>query len=223
MTHKFAKHFIFAVSALALTVGAANATTSCTDPPSGDLTVTSSTTCSLGSLTFSWEQLTFSPSTPPSTLSIVTPFTGIYGDDYDLNFQFAAGPPPTVDILMTYEVSSTSDNITAVDSSFTQPDGTPPATPASITETVCGADPALTGGQCLDVLAVANNTGGLTYSASFGPEQNIWIIKDVGTGNPISLSTFTDSVVATPEPSTLGLLFLAGFGIVASARKLRKA
>lgn len=223
MTHKFAKHILFAVSAVALTAMAANATTAC---DSGSVTVTAPPTstpalvCTLGGLTFSWEQLKFTPSTPPSTVDITTPFTGIYGNDYVLNFSFVNGPPPPVDVLMTYEVSSTTANLTQVDSSFTSTDTTPPA---SITETVCGTDPGLSMGTCTDVLAVLNNTGGLNYSGTFGPAQNIWIIKDIGTGGPISISTFNDSVVATPEPSSIGLLMIAAFGIVATARKLRKA
>lgn len=228
MTHRFAKHLIFAVSAVALTAMAANATTACdsgsvtvTAPPAYTNPPTPALVCTLGGLTFSWEQLKFTPSgPPPSTLDITTPFTGIYGNDYVLDFSFVNGPPPPVDILMTYEVSSTSANLTQVDSSFSQPAGT---TPASITETVCGSDPALTFGTCTDVLAVASNNGGLTYSSTFAAHQNIWIIKDIGSGAPVPISTFTDSVVATPEPSSIGLLLLAAFGIAVSARKLRKA
>jgi hypothetical protein len=227
VTHKIAKHIILAVGAVAFTAASAFATTACdsgsvtvTAPPAYTNPPTPALVCTLGGLTFSWEQLKFTPSAPPSTLDITTPFTGIVGNDYDLNFSFVNGPPPPVDILMTYEVSSTGANISAVDSSFSSADTLPPA---SITETICGTDPGLSGGTCTDVLTVLANTGGSALSGNFGPVQNIWIIKDIGTGGPIAISTFTDSVVATPEPSSIGLMLIAAFGIAASARKLRKA
>lgn len=220
MTHKFAKHLIFAVIAVALTAAAANATELCNSgtvlvnaPPAG----TPATSCTLGGLTFTWEELSYDPTA--GTLNIITPFTGITGDDYSLDFHFNG--PAADDVLMTYEVSSTADNITQVDSSFSGI----ATTGASILESVCSADPALTGGACPegDVLAqYSNTTGALTFSSTFGPESEIWITKDINAGTP-AVSTFTDSVVATPEPSSIGLLLVAAFGIAATARKLRKA
>lgn len=225
MTHKFAKQFLFAVGAVALTAMAANAT-SCDSgtvlvnaPPAG----TPATTCSLGSLTFTWESLSYSPSS--GTLDIITPATGIYGSDYVLDFQFSGSGG--TDVKMTYEVQDTAGvNISQVDSSFlATADDTPPA---SIQEVVCSVDPFAPAnlGACprADVLATYNNTSGdLTFSDTFGPEGTIWIIKDIQTGGPVAISGFTDSVVATPEPSSIGLLLIAAFGIVATARKLRKA
>jgi len=226
VTHKFAKYIIFAVTAVALTTVAANAT-ECTAgsievvaPPTG----TPATTCTMGDLTFTWDQLSYTPDAPPSTLDISTPYTGIYGDDYSLYFTFSAGNSPQ-DINMTYEVSSTSDNITGVDG-FLEPTSGETTIPA-ILETVCGNNPALDPlGECNDVLATYsnNNTSGLvTYSTSFGPVSQVWITKDIQAGSPIAISYFGDSVVASPEPSSIGLMLLAAFGIVATARKLRKA
>jgi hypothetical protein len=227
VTHKFAKHLIFAVSAVALTVAAANATESCLTgnvevlaPPTGS----PDTVCTMGGLTFSWDALTYTPATPASTLDISTPYSGIYGDDYSLYFTFSAGNSPQ-DINMTYEVQSTSANITQVDG-FLEPTSDETTTP-SIGETVCGNNPALDPlGQCNDVLATytnLNTSGGVTYSESFAPQSTIWIIKDIQAGSPLAISYFGDSVVATPEPASLGLLLLAAFGMVVSARKLRKA
>lgn len=220
MTHKISKFFILAIGALSLSALPALATQACNPSPSGDLDVTTGLTCSMGGLTFTWEQASFQPPEGYDSLGLITPFTSINGDDYDLDFQFSGAP--ATDILMTYEVSSTSDNITQVDSSFaTNGDTTPPS---SISETVCGADPALSGGACTDILAqYSNTTGSLTFSSTFGPEQNIWILKDIETGGPSAISAFTDSVVATPEPSAIGLMLMAAFGIAVSARKLRKA
>jgi hypothetical protein len=220
VTHKFAKHLILAVSVVAFTAMAANATEACN---TGEVPVTAppadsgpALVCTLGNLTFSWEELSYSPTA--GSLDIVTPFTTISGDDYILDFQFSGAP--ATDVLMTYEVSSTSDNITGVDSSFTSADTAPPS---GIVESVCSVDPGLYGGACPTPDTLASYTNPPNTSASFGAEQNVWITKDIQTGGPVAISTFTDSVVETPEPSSLGLLFLAAFGIAASARKLRKA
>lgn len=216
MTHKFAKHLLLAVGAVAFTAVAANATTLCTNPPTGTLAVTGSTVCTLGGLTFSWEALSYTPTA--GNLNLVTPFTGIYGADYVLDFQFSGSGG--TDVRMTYEVQSTSNNITQVDSTFLPSSDTAP--PPSIQEVVWGCDPNSFG--CSTVLATYNNTdGSLTFSPTFGPEQTIWITKDIQTGGPVAISGFTDSVVATPEPSSIGLLLIAAFGIAFSARKLRKA
>jgi len=219
VTHKFGKYLILAIGALGLSALPAFAT-GCdagivlvNAPPAG----TPATVCTLGALTFTWEELSYDPSA--GTLNLITPFTGVTGGDYSLDFQFNGANAD--DVLMTYEVSSTSDNISQVDSSF---QGIV-TTGASILEQVCGVDPALHGGACptVDVLATYSNlTGGLTFSSTFGPESNIWITKDIQVGTP-SISTFTDSVVATPEPSSIGLLLMAGFGIVAASRKFRRA
>ena len=214
MTHKLAKHFIFAVSAVAFTAMAANATESC---ETNGLAVTTGLQCTLGTLTFTFEQV--APSS--GTVDLLYPFTGITGDDYTLDFQIAGGNP-SGDLVLTYEVQSTSDSITQVDSSFGATGDTAP--PSTISEDVCGADPATNGGACSPTLAsYSNTTGNLTFSSTFGPDSTIWIVKDINYGAPGVVSTFTDSGVATPEPSSLGLLALAAFGIAASARKLRKA
>jgi hypothetical protein len=224
VTHKFSTYFILAIGALGLSALPAFATESCTSgdvpvvaPPADPNPPTTPLVCSMGALTFSWESLSFNP--VGGNLEIVTPWSGIYGDDYSLEFQFS-GVNET-DVLMTYEVSSTSDDITQVDSQFTPVGGT---APANITESVCSVDPAANAGMCPngDVLASYSNTGGENFSGTFGPEENIWITKDIQTGTP-AISSFYDSVVATPEPSSIGLMLMAAFGIAVSARKLRKA
>lgn len=220
MTHKFAKHLIFAVSAVALTAMAANATT-CDTEPSGNLPLTSSTSCTLGGLTFTWTQLGFTGSvTTGDAVSIITPDTGVAGDDYTLNFQYSgyAGD----DILMTYEVTApTGTTITGVDNGFFPVGDTAP--PTGIGETVC------TTATCGTVIATLPNTSGPTETLTFSQGyQSVWIIKDIQVGNTnppgVSATSFLDSVVATPEPSSLGFLFMAGLGIVGAARKkFRKA
>jgi hypothetical protein len=211
VTHKFAKHLIFAVSALALTVGAANATESCA---TNDLAVTTGLVCTLGDLTFTFSQV--NPSS--GTVEFLAPYTGIDGDDYNLDFQIAGGSP-SGDLVLEYEVQdSAGAQLSQVDSSFGATGDTAP--PSTISEDVCSG---IVDGACSGLItAYTNSTGALTFSSTFGPLSQVYIIKDIDYGSPGVISTFTDSVVATPEPSSLGLLLVAAFGIAVSARKFRK-
>jgi len=148
---------------------------------------------------------------------LITPSTGISGGVATLEFGLLATYP--LDINLVYEVSSTSADITQLDSAFTNGDLTPPG---SIIETACSVDPELHGGICpaADVITSFTNPPN-TLSATFGPESNIWIDKDI-TDN--GFSEFEDTVHETttpaiPEPSSFALF---GTGLLAAAGALRR-
>lgn len=214
MTHKFAKYFILAASALGLSALPALATTC---GSGGGTVVVTGTVCSLGGLTFDFESVTFVPGTPVPVLEL-EPSSGVVGDDTVLDFQYLAENTPS-DINLVYSVTSTADNITQVDSSY--PAVVPNTPPASITENVCSANPLPLGCPAGDFLAeVTNSTGNPTYSGVFGPESVIYITKDVANNG---FSSFTDSVVATPEPSSIGFMLIGALGIGLLSRKFRRA
>lgn len=211
MTHKFAKYLILAIGALGLSALPALATTC-----GGGLTLTDGTVCTLGALTFDFESISFNPAASVDTLSLISPGTGVFGDDYVLDFDYL-GDVPT-DINLVYGVTSTSGTITEVDSTYMPTT----ATPQSLVVDVCGDNPATNLGACSPVLAsVPNNTGALTFgSITGGPVSSIYVETDIT--NP-GFSSFTNSFVATPEPSSIGFMLIGALGIVAASRKFRRA
>ena len=84
-------------------------------------TVATGLTCTVGDLTFTFSSVSFNPIDPPQSLTIAT--TTSIGGVTNLMFQVFAGTP--VDIDIAYEISSTSDDITGLDSGFTQGDESP--------------------------------------------------------------------------------------------------
>ncbi len=211
MTHKFAKFLIFATSALGLSALPALATTCTADE---GVSITAGFTCSLGGLTFDFTNVAFTPSNgEPAPVVELDNITGITGDDYTLGFSVSVGgettPPAAEDLDLNYTV--TGGSFTQVDNSFLS-DG---SGDQSLNEDVY-TDPSRS-----TLLAVMDNTAGTEeYSSTFGPVSGVYIQKDF---NGLT-SEFTDSIVSTPEPSSLGLLLFGAFGIVvATHRKFRRA
>lgn len=200
-------------TALAISLStAAHATPTCSNQ-----SVVVGVSCGLGSLTFTFEAVSFVGANPSSdTLSLEAPPTGVAGDQTTLGFHLSATYP--VDIFVIYEASSTSPETFSLDSTYTTALGPPPPV---ISQNACGADPTLPAG-CTPLLTnFINNTGSETSSANFGPRSTFWIenfITDPGFGD------FTNSVEvvrAVPEPLTLSL-FAAGLVGAVSMRR-RKA
>jgi hypothetical protein len=175
--------------------------------------VTVGFSCSLGAVTFTFEVVSLGGSA--TAIQLETPSTGIFGNDYNLDFQITAAVPPTGDFHIVYEV--TGGSFTQVDNSF----GRSLFTGSSINETVCAVDPEAGLGGCSAANTLAflgNTTGALEFSTPFAPHSTIWIDKDV-TDN--GFSSFSDSVVS-PEPATALLLGSALLGLgVLGRRKFR--
>jgi hypothetical protein len=211
VTHKFAKLLILAAGALGLSALPALAGTC-----AGGDTVTSGFTCSIGSLTFDFTLVSFDPANSSDDL-ILDSNTGIQGgDDYVLDFQVT--PNNATDLLLNYTVTSTADNLTQVDNSYLTNGSNPPD--QTLDENVCTVGGTPGSPSCGTLLVALNNqVGNEEYSATFGPESSVFISKDFAYPS----SQFTDSIVATPEPSSLGLMFLGVLGIGMVSRKFRKA
>jgi hypothetical protein len=195
------------VAASATPVGCANTTPTA---------ITDNFTCSLGGLTFDFTGISV---VPTGTDYLIDPATGVYGDDVVLDIDVVSTDLSAgVDTNLTYSVTSSSADIAGVDNSFGAGTG-------SIGETVC-ATPLVFGTTCdspADTLASFTNTSGALETVMFpgGPASSVYIYKDAeGT-----YSSFTDSIVltSTPEPTSLGLVLVAGLGLVGFARKFRRA
>lgn len=212
MTHNFAKYLILAVSALGLSALPALAGTCAV----GD-TVSTGYTCSLGSVNFDFLNVAFTPlGGVPAPVLQLDALTGISGDDYVLDFSVSVGgettPPAAEDLLLDYTVSG---------GSFSQVDNSYLATGAngqSLDETVCSSDPC-TANPSNELVKLDNEVGGVMYSGTFGPDSSVYITKDF---NAVT-SEFTDSIVSTPEPSSLGFMLIGVLGIGLVSRKFRRA
>jgi hypothetical protein len=178
--------------------------------------ITDGFTCTLGGLTFDFSGISV---VPVGTDYLIDPSTGVYGNDVVLDIDVVSSDLSAgVDTALTYSVTSSSANIIGVDNSFGAGSG-------SIGETVC-ATPLVFGTSCdspADTLASFTNTTGALDTVLFasGGTNTVYIYKDAeGT-----YSTFTDSIVlaATPEPTSLALMLVAGLGLAGLARKFRRA
>jgi len=208
VTHKFAKYSILAICALGLSALPAFATTC----GAGD-TVTTGFTCSLGGLTFDFTNVAFSPlgGVPTPSLALDA-LTGITGNNYVLDFAVSVGgettPPIADDLLLDYSVTG---------GSFTQVDNSYLSTGYAgqyLLENVYADSTRTT------LLTTLNNSSGAEeYSGTFGPVSSVYIAKDF---NGLT-SEFNDSIVATPEPSSLGFMLMGVLGIGLVSRKFRKA
>jgi hypothetical protein len=196
------KKSIFTVlSAAALTaasVGYANATPS----TCANQDVTTSLVCTLGGLTFTFEEVKFTGTGSASDLlDLSTPPTAATPGLALLGFTVLATYP--ADIELVYKVSSPTANITQIASSF----GPPQPSGSSIFESACANDPTVIPPGCgvPPLATVTNTTGAYTVSPTFGPVSTIYVDKDITDGG---FSTFTDAVYdpAVPEPMTLSLL-----------------
>jgi hypothetical protein len=193
---------------------AANAS-SCADP-STPVQISTGFVCTLGDLTFTFTSVAV---LPPGTDYLIDPATGISGNDVILDIDVVSpgliAPPFVADTNLTYTVTSTSADIAGIDNSF------PNSNLGFISEFAC--DSAIVNKVCTgNTLATLNNTTpGVTDTAMFtgGPVNSISIYKDA-EGN---FSSFTDSIVETPEPASLGLMLVAGLGLAGLVRKYRQA
>jgi hypothetical protein len=174
--------------------------------------VTAGLSCSLGGLTFDFNNVSFSPTSAGDALNLESALTGVSGNDIILGFQINAGTAGfPVDIVIDYTVTSATANISGIDASYLGTSGT-------IFET------AKSGSTIVSTLNDPTNNNGVTVFGtpeSFGPYSSISIHKDI---HAITFSEFTDSVVISgvPEPASLSMMGLGLLGLGLMGRRKRK-
>jgi len=196
------KRAIFTVLSAALLTAASATYANASPSTCANQDVVIGLSCTLGDLTFLFEEIKFTGansgsdlldlSTPPT--SAATPGVVVLG------FTVLATTP--VDIELVYKVSSTKTDITAIDSTF----GPPQPAGSQIFESACPTDPTIIPPGCGSPYATVTNTTGLyTISSTFGPVSSLYIDKDIEN---FGFSTFTDSIEETtvPEPMAMSLL-----------------
>ena len=183
----------------------------------GDVTALGPAGCTQGGLTFSDFSVAAAGFT--GVTIFLSPLSATVGQDVNLNFQVAHDPSPVslADILLFYTVTG------GGGATLNGIDLFNPGQNVTIREVAC-ADPfvnGVCGGTPLASLVVGPNSN---LAASFDPDSQIFIRKDIQFGIDSFISEFTQShdLTPVPEPATLVLLgsTLAGLGVF-SRRKLR--
>jgi PEP-CTERM motif len=205
---KILGNLVLAAVVLVGMTSAANAATLCSNQA-----VTAGLTCSLGTLTFSFTNVSFAPSNSGDTLQLETVDTGIVGNDVVLGFQISPGKGFPVDVILDYTIVSTASNMTGIDASYAGANG-------SIFES------AYNNGNLVSTLTDGNtgSNNGVVFTgspATFGPFSSLNIHKDI---DAISFSEFTDSVQVSgvPEPASLSMMGLGLLGLGLVGRRKRK-
>ena len=168
--------------------------------------------CSLAGMLFDQFGVNSTPS--GSSIFLSAAGTGVVGDSVNLGFQITTPAPPS-DTLFEYRVSTLSGtpSIMGVDNFQNGAGG------VRIGELVC-AEP-FVGGICPTGGVLANFANPPDTLATFSPQSQIFILKDISVPNGNSfISSFVNSVDAVPEPGTS---LLVAIGLFSMAGVLRRA
>lgn len=179
----------------------------------GGYTIVVGGQCTSDDLTYSFTNLSFSPSGSTDSLTISS--ANVSGSEDVLIFQISA--PLPVDILLDYTVTGAP--IFSIDASF----GNAPNQSGSINETACGALFSADG-TCSDPLSnISSTTSNVVLTgnpATFTPTSTVYISKDLNDQS--TFSEFSDSVGVAPEPMSIALTGIGLLGIGVLGRRTRK-